>query len=99
LTPEQSFYRDNSHTATALFDANLPLRAGLTAKVSLGGSLFVSSGSNPTRFYQPMGRLAVPFSRHVAWISEWRYYGFGEPFYLYQGFRAETFTTGLRLTR
>ena len=99
LTPERSLYRDNSHTARALFDSNLPLRSGTTVKISFGGSLFISSGSNPTKFYQPLAKLVVPFHKNTAWVSEWRYYGFGEAVDLYQGFRAHTITTGLRLTR
>ncbi len=99
LITEQSFYRDNSHTITALFDFNLPNWLGYKTKLSLGGSAFLSSGSNPTTFYQPTAKLAVKFTNNISWISEWRYYGFNESFYLYQGFRAEMVTTGLRISR
>jgi len=61
--------------------------------------LFISSGSRPTRYYQPLARLSVPFSKKVSWKTEWRWYGLGEEFYLYEGFRTHTVTTGLRLTR
>jgi hypothetical protein len=97
LAPEASRYRDNSHTATAVVNANLPL-GGITARLSAGGSLFISSGSNPTKFFQPLGKLSVPFSRHVAWVTEWRYYGFGEVFYTTQSFRAQTVVTGFHFT-
>ena len=99
LIPASSLYRDNSHTATAMFDANLPVYHGIKAKLSFGGSLFISSGSNPTTFYQPVGKLSVPFRKGAAWVTEWRYYGFDETFYLYQGFRSQMVTTGVRLTR
>lgn len=99
LIPELSHYRDNTHTVSALFDLNLPGWLGLKTKLTLGGSAFLASGNNPTTFYQPTAKLAMDLHKHVAWISEWRYYGFGEAFYLYQGFRAEMFMTGLRLTR
>ena len=98
-TPLVSFYRDNSHVATALFEGNLPFRLGAPIKLSFGGSFYLSSGSNPTQFYQPVGRLSVPFNKALAWVSEWRYYGFDENFYGYQAFRAQTITTGVRLTR
>ncbi len=99
LIVEQSFYRDNSHSVSALFDVNMPAWQGFKAKLALGGSVFLSSGSNPTAFYQPTAKLAVALRKNLSWISEWRYYGFGEAFYLYQGFRTHMVTTGVRITR
>ena len=34
----------------------------------------------------------------MSWFAEWRYYGYGEVFDLYEGFRANLVTTGLRFT-
>ena len=79
LIPETSIYRDNSHTITALFDLNVP--GPVKAKLTFGGSAVISSGSNPTQFYQPTARAAVTLAKNLAWVSEWRYYGFGEAFY------------------
>ncbi len=78
LTPQQSIYRDNAHTATALFSANLPHYRGLTPKLTAGGSLFISSGSRPTTYYQPLATLWLPIGKKVSWFAEWRYYGYGE---------------------
>jgi hypothetical protein len=97
LIPETSLYRDNSHTVTALFDLNVPGR--VKAKLTLGGSAVMSSGSNPTQFYQPTAKMAITVAKNLAWVSEWRYYGFGESFYVYQGFRAQMVTTGVRISR
>jgi hypothetical protein len=94
LIAETSLYRDNAHTINALF--NLTLRK---TKLSFGGSAFLSSGSNPTTFYQPTAKLSVAIRKNLSWISEWRYYGFDQSFYLYQGFRTEMVTTGVRITR
>lgn len=94
-----SNYVLNAHTATSMVDINLPGYNGMTAKLTLGGSLFVATGSRPTSFYEPLVRLAVPVTRHVSWNTEWQYYGVGEAFYLYEGFRAHIFQTGLRLSR
>ncbi|MEO7142070.1 MAG: hypothetical protein ABI165_01050 [Bryobacteraceae bacterium] len=94
LHSERSFYRDNAHEMTGAFDTSLR-----SAKLSLGGSFFISSGSRPTNFYQPVAKLSVPLRNKLSWISEWRYYGFGESFYLYEGFRTHLVTTGLRFTR
>ncbi|MGA2131011.1 MAG: hypothetical protein ABSH50_01740 [Bryobacteraceae bacterium] len=99
LSPEQSLYRDNAHSASALIDLALPGYAKLTPRLSFGGSLFISSGSRPTTFYQPLVRLAVPIHKNLAWKSEYRYYGYGEIFYLYEGFRAHILQTGITISR
>lgn len=99
LQPERSFYRDNAHLASALVDVPLPGWRKLNPKLAFGGSLAMSSGSRPTSYFQPLGRLAIPLSPNVAWISQWRYYGFGEVFYQFEGFRTHLITTGLRFTR
>ena len=61
--------------------------------------MFISSGSRPTSYCQPLLRLALPLHKHISWNTEWQYYGFGEQFYLYEGFRTHAFTTGLKVTR
>jgi hypothetical protein len=99
LQPERSFYRDNAHTATALFSANLPGYEGLVPKVSAGGSFVVTSGSRPTSYYQPVAKLLVPLRKNLSLFAEWQYYGYGEALYLYEGFRTHLLTGGLRLTR
>ncbi len=66
-------------------------------RLSLGGSLFVSSGSRPTQYYQPIGRVSLPLHRKASGFGEWRWYNLGERFYLYEGFRTHHFILGLRL--
>jgi hypothetical protein len=99
LITEQSLYRDNAHTVNAMFNLNMPGWLGYKTRLSFGGSAFLSSGSNPTTFYQPAAKLSVVIRKNLSWNSEWRYYGFDQSFYLYQGFRTEMITTGVRLTR
>jgi hypothetical protein len=99
LRPQLSIYRDNAHTATALFSLNLPVSTGFTSKLAAGGSLFISSGSRPTTYYQPIVKLSVPLRKNLNWFAEWRYYGYGEAFYLYEGFRTNLVTTGVRYER
>jgi hypothetical protein len=96
--PAVSAYRDNAHTASTQIDVILPGYHGLTPKLTAGGSVFISSGSRPTQFYEPLVRLSVPVFKKASWNTEWRWYGMSELFYLYEGFRAHTFTTSLRLT-
>jgi hypothetical protein len=99
LIPETSLYRDNAHTLNAMFSFNLPGWLGYKTRLQFGGSAFLSSGSNPTTFYQPMAKMAVTVRKNLSWVSEWRYYGFDESFYVYQGFRAQMVTTGVRISR
>ena len=64
-----------------------------------GGSAVITSGSRPTTYYQPVGKLTVPLTKRVGMFAEWRYYGLGETFYGYESFRAHLITAGLRYTR
>ncbi len=90
LQPQLSHYRDNSHTATALFHFSMACRTRAFApELMAGGSLLISSGSRPTTYYQPMVKLSLPVGKHLTWFAEWRYYGYGEAFYFYEGFRAQ----------
>ena len=99
LSPVTSLYRDNAHNASALVDLVLPGYAKLTPRLAFGGSLFISSGSRPTTFYQPLVRLSLPLHKGVVWTSEYRYYGYDEAFYQYEGFRAHLLQTGLAISR
>ena len=95
----ESIYRDDAHLVTGLIDLALGTYAGLTPHLSFGGSFVRSSGSLPTQYYQPQGRLTLPLTKHVSWISSWTYYGYNENFFVFQGFRDHLITTGLRLSR
>jgi hypothetical protein len=99
LIPQQSIYRDDAHTATALFTWNLPRYSGLTPKITAGGALFISSGSRPTSYYRPFAKVFLPVRKNMTWFTEWTYYDYGEVLYVYEGFRTQLVTTGLRFTR
>ena len=99
LSPETSLYRDNAHNASALVDLALPAYAKLAPHLAFGGSLFISSGSRPTTYYQPLARLSLPLHKGLVWKSEYRYYGYDEAFYQYEGFRAHILQTGLAISR
>jgi hypothetical protein len=99
LSQQVSRYRDNSHTGTALIDLAWPHGKRFAPKLAAGGSFFISSGSLPTSYYQPVAKLWVPLGAHISWFTEWRYYGYGEAFNLYEGFRTHLVTTGVRISR
>lgn len=99
LGPAVSKYRDNAHNASALFHIKLGHGKSLLApSLMAGGSLFLSSGSRPTAYYQPLAKLTVPASKKVSFFAMWTYYGYGEAFYLYEGFRTQLITAGLRFS-
>ncbi|HTS24582.1 MAG TPA: hypothetical protein VMH81_01830 [Bryobacteraceae bacterium] len=97
LAPMTSSYYDRAHTATSAIDIACPRLPGF--KLTVGGSLFIASGTRPSRYYQPLARLLLPLHKNVYWNTEWKYYGFGEQFYLFEGFRTHVFQTGLRVSR
>jgi outer membrane phospholipase A len=68
-------------------------------KLTAGGSLFISSGTRPTSYYQPMAKLWVPMSKHVEAFAQWWFYGYGEAFYPYEGFGTHIAAIGLRYKR
>jgi hypothetical protein len=90
LTPASSIYKENAHALTAVVSVKW---------FSFGGSLFVSSGSRPTQYYQPLARFSLPLNKHVRWNTEWRYYSMSEAFYAFENFRSNQLMTSLRFTR
>jgi hypothetical protein len=97
LQPARSYYVERAHTGTASLDLTLPKIRQQSPKLTVGGSLFASSGSRPTRFYQPLGRFSFPVCRRASLFADWRWYNLGERFYAYEGFRTHQFILGLRL--
>lgn len=96
---EHSRYRDDCHTVEGRIDLVGPKHAGAPTELSLGGVLFRASGSRPTQHYQPVATFTAPITKAVTWISEWRYHGFGQAAYGFEGFRTHLITTGLRVSR
>ena len=99
FAPAQSFYRENAHQASALLDFVLSSFHSRAPHLSVGGALYTAAGTRPTSFYQPLAKLSLPIGKHVDWVSEWRWYDFAEPVYLFEGFRTTQFSTGLRIAR
>jgi hypothetical protein len=99
LQPQPSFYRDNEHTITSLLRLNLPSVEGHRSELTVGGSVFLSSGSRPSSYFQPLARLTTPLTKKLAFFTEWRYYGYGEVFFVFEGFRSHLVTAGLRWTQ
>ena len=76
-----------------------PKYHGLKPTLSAGGMVFLSSGSRPGDYFQPLSRATIPIFKGVDWVSEWTYRGYGESFDAYEGFRAHLITTGIRMSK
>ena len=48
--------------------------------VHVRGSLFTTSGSRPTQYYQPLARFSLFLNKYLWWNTEWRWYSMSEPF-------------------
>ncbi|HEY2017265.1 MAG TPA: hypothetical protein VGH38_27355, partial [Bryobacteraceae bacterium] len=94
LTPDLSVYTEYCHGVTALLHA-----AYGKVEVSGGGAVSLVSGSRPTAYYQPTARASYAVRKNMGLFAEWRYYGLSEAFYVFESFRAQTLTAGLRFTR
>ncbi len=99
LAQATSLYNENANTATALFNLNLGHWGVVAPKLTAGGSLFISNGTRPTSYYQPMAKLSIPMSKHTQAFAEWWFYGYGETFYPYEGFGTHLASIGLRYMR
>lgn len=93
----QSLYRETARTASAYLDLRFPELMKANPRISLGGSLFSSTGSRPAQYYQPVAKAYIPVLPRTQWMFEWRWYNLGERYYQYEGFRTHHFMTGLRL--
>ncbi len=99
LQQANSEYLENANEATALVQLSPKAWGSVRPRLSLGGSLFTSTGSRPTNYYEPTVRLSVPFRKDLEWNSEWRYYGLSESIYQYEGFRSNQVMISLRYFR
>ncbi len=99
LTPGDSVFTENCHRISGMLNANIKSFDKRTITLEAGGAAVLTSGTNPTTWYQPTAKAVVPISKNVSAFGEWRYYGFGELFYQYQSFRAHLVTVGLRYSR
>jgi hypothetical protein len=87
-------YQDEGH-AGSLY---LQTAAARGTRLKAGGSLFVGSGSRPTRFYTPQVELDGRLSERIRWVGEWKWYGFGEKLYPVEDFRTHTVSAGVRFS-
>ena len=92
----RSYYTDRGNSATGLVDVNF-WGSRRAPRLSFGGSLWYSSGTRASHFYQPFARFTAPVFPHVDLNAEWRWYSLTEPSYLYESFRQHQAIFSIRL--
>ncbi|MBX9601189.1 MAG: hypothetical protein K2X35_09295 [Bryobacteraceae bacterium] len=86
-------YRDFGHHANAFVD----LRVVRQARLNLGGSFSINNGSLPTRLYQPVVGLSVPFYKKIGFIGDWRFFQYTTNQFRFQDFQRHAISAGLRI--
>lgn len=87
-------YRDHGNHGGAFVELNLPQDLAL----EFGGSYSVTSGSRPTRYYQPRAGAAGALAKSIRWKAEWRWYGFRERLFDLEAFRTHVISAGFERT-
>lgn len=87
-------YQDDGHAGSLFLHSAV---AG-GARLKAGGSLFVGSGSRPTRFYVPQVELDGQLNERLRWVGEWKWFGFREQSYPLENFRSHVVSAGLRFS-
>lgn len=93
----KSLYRDNAHSFNTFVNiVARPKSMPAPMTFTLGGSFVTTSGSRPSRYYQPQGRIAVPIIPKLHAFGEWRWFGLNQPYYSFEGFRTNMILAGFR---
>lgn len=85
-------YRDRGHHGGAYLEFRLPS----DVSIQTGGAYSVTSGSRPTRYYQPRAEAAGRLAKRLRWKAEWRWYGFRERLFNLESFRTHVVSVGFQ---
>ncbi|MBL8177593.1 MAG: hypothetical protein JNK48_23150 [Bryobacterales bacterium] len=92
-----SHYRENTHTLTGMVQWRMAVGWTWQPTLSAGGSMYLTSGTRPTDYYQPMVRLNTPVYSHLDLFAEYRWYGLSQQIYRFEGFRTHQGAVGIRI--
>jgi hypothetical protein len=91
-----SAYNEVGNSVTGLVDVRF-WNSGRAPRIAFGGSMWYSSGTRGSQYYQPMARFTAPVVRHLDLNAEWRWYSLNEPQFAYENFRQNQFIVSVRL--
>ena len=92
-----SNYRENTHTVTGMVQWKMAVGWTWQPTLAAGGSLYMTSGTRPTDYYQPVVRVSAPMASHVDFFAEYRWYGLSQQIYHFEGFRTHQGAVGVRI--
>lgn len=93
FTTETSLYRELGNYGNLLID----LRLIRNSRLSLGYSVWGTSGDFPVTYHQPVARFEVPLCERVLAYGQWNYYDYNEKLTFFpQDYRAHLATFGFR---
>lgn len=93
----KSLYRDNAHSFNTFVNfIARPKSMPAPLTLTFGGSFVTTSGSRPSRYYQPQGKVLVPIIPKLQAFGEWRWFGLNQPYYSFEGFRTHMILAGFR---
>ncbi|MFB3905415.1 MAG: hypothetical protein ACE15E_18365 [Acidobacteriota bacterium] len=94
LRLDEFFYREKGNFGNALLSLSL-IR---NATVSLGYSVWGTSGNFPLTYHRPVARVEIPLHEQLAFYGQWNYYGYNEKVsFLPQDYRTHQATFGFRV--
>ncbi|RPJ53631.1 MAG: hypothetical protein EHM23_30570 [Acidobacteria bacterium] len=94
LQLDEFFYREKGNFGNALLSLSL-IR---NATVSLGYSVWGTSGSFPLTYHRPVARVEVPVDERLSFYGQWNYYEYNEKVdFLPQDYRTNQAIFGFRV--
>jgi hypothetical protein len=93
------WFRESANAGTLAFRLAPGGRHKRQPGVHLGGTLYASTGSRPTRYYQPFARATIPLADQVQVNGEWRWYSMTQAVWPVENFASHQFIVSLTLLR
>jgi hypothetical protein len=97
LTPFRSLYEEAGNSGTMLVQLKRgawhPYQPGL----AFGGALYASTGTRPTRYYQPQVKLTMPLGKRILASTDWRWYAMSQRAVASENFGSHQLTISVTL--
>lgn len=92
-----STYDEDGNVGVLMVETPLWRTGTHTPRLTFGGSLWKSDGTRDVNYYRPEAKLWLPITRWAEFHLDWQWYGFSEPMFPFEDFRAHSFVTALRI--
>jgi hypothetical protein len=95
LTTIRSLYEEAGNSGTLLVQIKRGAWHAHQPGLALGGTLYASTGTRPTRYYQPQAKLTVPLRKQLLASAEWRWYAMTQRLFAVDNFGSHQLTISL----